>query len=344
MPDQILEPEGSHEPTEYAKTPKKAAASGWIGSALEYYDFFIYAQAAALVFPTLFFPSDNPQVGIVASFATFGVGYAARPLGAFILGHWGDKHGRKTVLILCMMLIGFSTFCVGLLPSYATIGIWAPILLVIMRLIQGFAVGGEIAGAGSMIMEHSPFGRRGYLQQLHSARRAGRTDPRRSDLPAVGRDTSGGGLPKLGLADPVPAQRVRGCCGSHHPPKGRRDAGVQGGGSPRRGAQGADRDGGQGERRRHAPRHLHGADERCSAYRDRLRSDVCDQRGLRSRLVVGQLPLDLGGRQHRRGDPHPVRGQPFRPDRPTAGHHRRLSRCRESSHTRTCTSSARGTS
>ena len=166
MPDQILEPEGSHEPTEYAKTPKKAAASGWIGSALEYYDFFIYAQAAALVFPTLFFPSDNPQVGIVASFATFGVGYAARPLGAFILGHWGDKHGRKTVLILCMMLIGFSTFCVGLLPSYATIGIWAPILLVIMRLIQGFAVGGEIAGAGSMIMEHSPFGRRGYYSSF----------------------------------------------------------------------------------------------------------------------------------------------------------------------------------
>ena len=121
MADQIVEAGGSHEPTEFAKTPKKAAMSGWIGSALEYYDFFIYAQAAALVFPTLFFPADNPQVGIVASFATFGVGYAARPLGAFILGHWGDKHGRKTVLILCMMLIGFSTFCVGLLPSYATI-------------------------------------------------------------------------------------------------------------------------------------------------------------------------------------------------------------------------------
>jgi MFS family permease len=166
MHDAILEPAGSHEPSEFAKTPKKAAASGWVGSALEYYDFFIYAQAAALVFPDLFFPPDNPQVGIVASFATFGVGYAARPLGAFILGHWGDKHGRKTVLILCMMLIGISTFCVGLLPSYAAIGIWAPILLVILRLIQGFAVGGEIAGAGSMIMEHSPFGRRGYFSSF----------------------------------------------------------------------------------------------------------------------------------------------------------------------------------
>ena len=308
MPDQILEPEGSHEPTEYAKTPKKAAASGWIGSALEYYDFFIYAQAAALVFPTLFFPSDNPQVGIVASFATFGVGYAARPLGAFILGHWGDKHGRKTVLVLCMMLIGFSTFCVGLLPSYAAIGIWAPILLVILRLIQGFAVGGEIAGAGSMIMEHSPFGRRGYYSSFTlQGVQAGQILAAAIFLPLAA-ILPEDGLPKLGLADPVPAQRGRGCCRNHHPPKGRRDAGVQGGGSPRRGAQGADRDGGQGERRRHAPRHLHGADERCSAYRDRLRSDVCDQRGVRSRLVVGQLPLDLGGRQHRRGDPHPLRG------------------------------------
>jgi MFS family permease len=163
MPDQIFEQAGSHEPTEHPKTPKKAAASGWIGSALEYYDFFIYAQAAALVFPDLFFPSDNPQVAIVASFATFGVGYAARPVGAFVLGNWGDRHGRKNLLVLCMLLIGFSTFCVGLIPSYAAIGIWAPALLVVLRLIQGFAVGGEIAGAGSMILEHAPFGRRGYF-------------------------------------------------------------------------------------------------------------------------------------------------------------------------------------
>jgi MFS family permease len=163
MQDEIIESPGSHEPTEYHKTPKKAAASGWIGSALEYYDFFIYAQAAALVFPNIFFPSDNPQVGIVASFATFGVGYVARPIGAFVLGHWGDTHGRKNVLVLCMLLMGVSTFLVALLPSYATVGIWAPILLVVLRLIQGFAVGGEISGASAMILEHSPFGRRGYF-------------------------------------------------------------------------------------------------------------------------------------------------------------------------------------
>ena len=162
MPDIVKEPPSAGEPAESVRTPKKAAASGWIGSALEYYDFFIYAQAAALVFPTIFFPSTNPQVGIVASFATFGVGYVARPVGAFVLGHWGDTHGRKNVLVLCMLLMGASTFLVALLPTYDSVGIWAPIMLVVLRLIQGFAVGGEVSGAAAMILEHSPFGRRGF--------------------------------------------------------------------------------------------------------------------------------------------------------------------------------------
>jgi MFS family permease len=141
---------------------KKAAASGWIGSALEYYDFFIYATAASLVFPQIFFPSGNPTVAIVASLATYGVGYVARPIGAFVLGHFGDTHGRKNVLILCMFLMGFSTMAVGLLPTYQQVGVLAPALLVILRLIQGFAVAGEISGASSMILEHAPFGRRGF--------------------------------------------------------------------------------------------------------------------------------------------------------------------------------------
>src|SRR5437899_1478940 len=141
---------------------KKAAASGWIGSALEYYDFFIYATAASLIFPQIFFPSDNPTVAIVASLATYGVGYIARPIGAFFLGHWGDTHGRKTVLILCMFLMGISTMAVGLLPTYQQVGMLAPVLLVLLRLVQGFAVAGEISGASSMILEHAPFGRRGF--------------------------------------------------------------------------------------------------------------------------------------------------------------------------------------
>jgi MFS family permease len=145
---------------------KKATASGWIGSALEYYDFFIYAQAAALIFPQLFFPSGDPKVAIVASLATYGVGYIARPIGAFVLGHWGDTHGRKTVLLVCMFLMGASTMAVGLLPTYNQVGMLAPTLLVIVRLIQGFAVAGEISGASSMILEHAPFGRRGYYASV----------------------------------------------------------------------------------------------------------------------------------------------------------------------------------
>src|SRR6202163_851194 len=108
----------------------KAAASGWIGSALEYYDFFIYATAASLIFPQIFFPSGNPTVAIVASLATYGVGYVARPIGAFYLGHLGDTHGRKTVLLVCMFIMGFSTMAVGVLPTYSQVGLLAPALLV----------------------------------------------------------------------------------------------------------------------------------------------------------------------------------------------------------------------
>ena len=150
------EPRGQHQ-------SRTAAASGWIGSALEYYDFFIYATAASLVFPQIFFPSSNPTVAIVASLATYGVGYVARPIGAFVLGHLGDTYGRKGVLLVCLFLMGLSTMAVGLLPTYQQVGVWAPVLLVVLRLVQGFAVAGEISGASSMILEHAPFGRRGYF-------------------------------------------------------------------------------------------------------------------------------------------------------------------------------------
>src|SRR5947208_15779517 len=105
------EPHGTHQ-------SKKAAASGWIGSALEYYDFFIYATAASLIFPQIFFPSENPTVAIVASLAPYGVGYVARPLRRFVLGHWGETHDRNRVVIICMFLMGISTMAVGILPTY----------------------------------------------------------------------------------------------------------------------------------------------------------------------------------------------------------------------------------
>ncbi len=153
------EPHGTHQ-------TKKATASGWIGSALEYYDFFIYATAASLIFPQIFFPKTDPKIAIIASLATYGVGYVARPIGAFVLGHWGDTTGRKRVLIICMFLMGGSTMLVGLLPTYDQVGLLAPALLVVLRLVQGFAVAGEISGASSMILEHAPFGRRGFYSSF----------------------------------------------------------------------------------------------------------------------------------------------------------------------------------
>ncbi len=142
--------------------PRKAAVAAWIGSALEYYDFFIYGTAAALVFNRIFFPSSSPATGTLLALATFGVGYLARPVGAFVLGHVGDKFGRKRVLVTTLVLMGASTFLVGCLPTYDEIGVAAPILLVALRLLQGFSVSGEQAGANAMTLEHAPEDRRGY--------------------------------------------------------------------------------------------------------------------------------------------------------------------------------------
>ncbi|NTW38545.1 MAG: MHS family MFS transporter [Cellulomonadaceae bacterium] len=154
---------GSGAVTAPARDPKRAAMSGWIGSALEYYDFALYSQAAALVFPTIFFPSGNATVAIIASLVTYAVGYVSRPIGAVVLGAWGDRHGRKNVLTFAMLLMGSATFAVGLLPTYAQVGILAPVLLVLLRLVQGFAVAGELGGASAMIVEHSPDARRGFF-------------------------------------------------------------------------------------------------------------------------------------------------------------------------------------
>ena len=145
-----------------AKTPRKAAISSWVGSALEYYDFFIYGTAAALVFPKIFFPAGNPTAATVASLATFGVAYVARPVGSFILGHLGDTIGRKNVLVITLLGMGLATFLIGVLPTYGQIGIAAPILLLVLRVAQGLAVAGEQSSASSATLEHAPEGRRAY--------------------------------------------------------------------------------------------------------------------------------------------------------------------------------------
>jgi MFS family permease len=144
------------------KTPKKAALASWIGSVLEYYDFFIYGTAAALVFGKVFFPESEPGTATLLSLATFGVGYVARPIGACFMGHLGDRYGRKRVLVLTLIMMGTATFLVGCLPTYNTIGIWAPVLLVALRLLQGFSASGEQAGANSLSLEHAPENRRAF--------------------------------------------------------------------------------------------------------------------------------------------------------------------------------------
>jgi MFS family permease len=145
------------------RTPKRAALASWLGSAVEYYDFFVYGTAAALIFPKIFFSSADPQAAAMASFATFGVAYITRPLGAVVLGHIGDKFGRKKVLTFTLLLMGFSTFLIGCLPTYDHVGVLAPILLVIARLLQGISAAGEQAGANSMTLEHAPEHRRAFF-------------------------------------------------------------------------------------------------------------------------------------------------------------------------------------
>lgn len=145
---------------------RRVAASVLIGTTIEWYDFLIYSTAAALVFGQLFFPTFDPVAGTLAAFSTFAVGFFARPFGGIIFGHFGDRIGRKGMLVLSLTLMGVATFIIGLLPTYESIGVAAPILLVLMRLIQGLGVGGEWGGAVLTAVEHSSLERRGLYGSL----------------------------------------------------------------------------------------------------------------------------------------------------------------------------------
>lgn len=136
--------------------PLRVATASFIGTAIEWYDYFIYGMAAAIAFGPLFFPSVSPAAGTLASFATYSVGFLARPLGGIVMGHFGDRVGRKSMLVISLLTMGFATVGIGLLPTYDTIGVWAPILLVTLRFIQGIGVGGEWGGAVLMAVEHAP--------------------------------------------------------------------------------------------------------------------------------------------------------------------------------------------
>ncbi len=141
---------------------RRVVAASFIGTTIEWYDFFLYGTAAALVFDRLFFPNFDPFAAKMAAFATFAVGFFARPLGGIVFGHYGDKVGRKAMLVTTLMLMGVATVLIGLLPTYEQIGVAAPVLLVLLRFTQGFGVGGEWGGAVLMAVEHGHEGRRGF--------------------------------------------------------------------------------------------------------------------------------------------------------------------------------------
>jgi len=141
---------------------RTAVSASLIGTTIEWFDFFIYGVASALVFNHLFFPSFDPLVGTLLAFSTYALGFLARPLGGIVFGHFGDRIGRKTLLMISLLMMGLSTTAIGLLPTHAQIGVWAPILLIVLRLVQGFAVGGEWGGAVLIVAEIAPPRQRGF--------------------------------------------------------------------------------------------------------------------------------------------------------------------------------------
>ena len=141
---------------------RKVALTALAGTSIEWYDFFLYATAAALVFPSVFFPESDPTMGLILSFGTFAFGFVARPIGGILFGHFGDRIGRKKTLVTALMLMGVASTLIGLMPTYATIGIAAPILLTILRFVQGLAIGGQWGGAMLLVTESAPSDQRGY--------------------------------------------------------------------------------------------------------------------------------------------------------------------------------------
>jgi MFS transporter, MHS family, shikimate and dehydroshikimate transport protein len=143
-------------------SPAKVAFASAIGTTIEWYDFFLYGVVTPIVLNKLFFPTFDPLVGTLLAYTTFFVGFISRPIGGIIFGHYGDRIGRKTVLVLTLLIMGIATFLIGLLPTYASVGVWAPVLLLVLRVFQGIGIGGEWGGAVLMAVEHSPENRRGF--------------------------------------------------------------------------------------------------------------------------------------------------------------------------------------
>ena len=162
MSETITPNEAPADDAHLKQSMRKVALTALAGTSIEWYDFFLYATAAALVFPAAFFPESTPTMGLILSFGTFAFGFIARPVGGILFGHFGDRIGRKRTLVIALMLMGVASTLIGLLPTYANIGIAAPIILTVLRFVQGLAIGGQWGGAMLLVTESAPADQRGY--------------------------------------------------------------------------------------------------------------------------------------------------------------------------------------
>ncbi len=184
-------------------SPARVLIASLIGTTIEFFDFYVYATAAVLVFPTLFFPNSDPTTALLASFATFSIAFFARPLGAVVFGHFGDRIGRKTTLVAALLTMGISTVIIGLLPSYEQIGVIAPLLLALCRFGQGFGLGGEWGGAVLLATENAPEGKRSWYGMFPQLGAPGRPVPVVRRLLAAAARHLAGSAAELGLARAV---------------------------------------------------------------------------------------------------------------------------------------------
>ena len=188
-------------------TKARVLFASLIGTTIEFFDFYIYGTAAVLVFPQLFFPAGDPTTATLQSLATFALAFFARPVGSALFGHFGDRIGRKATLVAALLTMGLSTVAIGLLPTYAAIGVAAPALLALCRFGQGFGLGGEWGGAVLLATENAPRGKRALVRHVPAARRAARLLLLDRHLHRAHGDAERCAIPRLGLAHPVPRER-----------------------------------------------------------------------------------------------------------------------------------------
>ena len=235
MPDSSLATDNIEPDRESQRTQVRRAALGSaIGTTIEWYDFFLYNTAAALIFPHVFFPESSEYAGAMQAFATYAVGFAARPVGAAIFGHWGDRIGRKTTLIITLLVMGIASAIVGILPGTASIGLWAPLILVLLRLVQGIAIGGEWSGSVLLAMEWGDQDRAWAARQCRADRCSGRVGARYRWHDVAFGNIVARGVQLVGLAGAVPGQPDPGGGRPGDPAEDPRDADVRQGPGRRR--------------------------------------------------------------------------------------------------------------